>query len=112
MRSMQKRALRATLRANHDFLCFLISFGLFQASLFSGTGILQEMKEGGQVGRISQTPGLTCKFAPIARSTFRIVSNCGFAFVARALYKLGLLMPVCSAIFDIPMAFAMCPSAT
>ena len=29
MRSMQKRALRATLRANHDFLCFLISIVRF-----------------------------------------------------------------------------------
>ena len=48
----------------------------------------------------------------MALKTFKIVSNCGFAFSAKALYKLGLLIPVCSAIFDIPIALAMCPNAT
>jgi hypothetical protein len=43
---------------------------------------------------------------PIALITFIIVSNCGFAPSDKALYKLGLLNPVSSAIFVIPIDFA------
>ncbi len=55
--------------------------------------------------------GLTCICPPIAFKTFNIVANFSFAPSDNALFKLGRLSPVSSAILVIPIAFAMRPIA-
>src|SRR5690606_33487608 len=47
--------------------------------------------------------GFTCNCPPTAFKTFIIVPNCGLAPSDKALYKLGLLSPVSSAILVIPI---------